>query len=513
MTVTQHRSPAFLGIDAGTTSVKAALFDLEGNLLALDRQEYQIETPGPSVVELDAEVYWRACCRAVQSAIDKSGLSANEIKALAISSQGETLIPVDREGVPTRKAIVWLDSRAAKEAEAIGHAFDVDELYHRTGQPESTAIWPAAKILWLRQHEPQVFARTARFLLVEDFLLHRLTGEYVTECGIQTSSLMLDIQQRRWWTPMLDLIGVSSNQLGCLLEPGQVVGPLCSAGAEATGLSAETVAVSGSLDQTVAAVGAGNTLLGLVSESTGGALAEVVTLAEPVFDPQRRVPCHCHAAPHTYCLLPWGQTAGMALRWFRDQFFVTEHERTSDGGVSVYDRMTHLARQVPAGSEGLIALPHLEGAACPEFNLAARGVFFGVSLRHTRAHFVRAIMESVAYMLKSHHHIIKELGVTASEFRSMGGGARSDLWLQIKADVLQKPVRRVAVEEAACLGAAMLASVAVGAYGDLERAAAAMVHLGDTFWPDASVRPAYQEGYGRYLELYRRLEPMFGAGR
>jgi len=499
----------FLGIDAGTTSLKAAIFDLGGQLLAIDRQEYQLVTPSPSRVELDAEVYWEACCRAVRNAISKSGLDAEGIKALAISSQGETLIPVDRVGTPTRNAIVWLDNRAVEEAHLIGRQFEVEQAYRTTGQPEAVPTWPACKILWIRRNELQVFARTARFLLLEDYLLYRLTGQFVTEYGLQTSSLMLDIQNKRWWEPMLDFIGVPPDRLGRLMEPGQVVGPISKKGAEATGLSTGTVAVTGAMDQALGAVGAGNIVPGIVTETTGGALAILVTLDKPRFDPQCRIPCHYHARRDTYCLLPWGQTAGMALRWFRDQFFHLETQVARDNGLDPYDLMTQMAELVPAGCDGLTVLPHLEGTACPEFNPAARAVFCGATLRHTKAHFVRAIMESVAYMLKKNLDIVEELGVTVDEVRSMGGGARSDLWLKIKADVLQKPVTAVEVEEAACLGAALTAAVATGFFADLEEGVSQMVCLRETIEPARDHREAYHDGYSRYLELYDRLAPMF----
>jgi len=498
-----------LGIDAGTTSLKAALFDEAGHLLAVDRQEYDLLTLPNSWIELDPEVYWQACCSAVRRAVAASGVAAKDVRALAISSQGETLIPVDDEGKPTRQAIVWLDNRAARAARLLAREFAVEEVYQVTGQPEVTPTWPACKLLWLRQNEPDVFARSAKFLLVEDYLLYRMTGEFVTEYSLQTSSMLLDICKKHWWDVMLEYIGVSPSQFGRLIEPGESVGHLSRVGADAMGLSPETLAIGGALDQTMGAIGAGNCRPGIVTETTGGALAVVATLEMPRFDPWRRLPCHYHALPDTYCLLAWGQTAGMALRWFRDQFYQAELEAARDAGVSAYDIMADMAKETPAGAEGLVMLPHLEGAACPEFNPNARAVFYGVALRHTRAHFVRAVMESVAYMLRKNLDIAGYLGVDLAEIRSMGGGARGDLWLQIKADVIQKPVRRVLVEEAACLGAAMLCAVATGVYEDLAEATSHMVCVGETFEPDSGKRAVYEERYEEYLELYDRLKPMF----
>jgi len=328
---------------------------------------------------------------------------------------------------------------------------------------------------------------------------------------LQTSSLLLDIQNRRWWQPMFDFVGVAPERLGRLMEPGAVVGPLSREGAAELGLTTHTLAVTGAMDQAVGAVGAGNVVPGIVSETTGGALAIVVTLDRPLFDPARRVPCHYHARAGRYCLLPWGQTAGMALKWLRDQFFPLEAEAARAEGRDPYDVMTAQAAQVPAGSDGLVVLPHLEGATCPEFNPAAKAVFYGATLRHTRAHFVRGIMEAVAYTLKRNLGIVEQLGVGVKQIRSMGGGARSDLWLQIKADVLQKPVAAVAVEEAACLGAALLGATATGHFASLDEGVARMVRLREPVQPDPANAEIYAQSYVRYLELYERLAPMFRA--
>jgi len=363
--------------------------------------------------------------------------------------------------------------------------------------------------MWIKRHEPEVFAQTAKFLLLEDYLLYRLTGQFVTEYSLETSSMLLDIAHKHWWLPMFELIGITPEHLGRLCEPGTPVGPVSAVGADETGLSTHTVAVTGAMDQIVGAVGAGNIAPGIVTETTGGALAIVATLERLVFDPHGRVPVNYHARPDTYCMLPWAQTAGMALRWFRDRFYGLETQVALASGLDPYELMTRAAQGVPAGSEGLVMLPHLEGAFCPEYNSAARAVFFGATLGHTKAHFVRAVLEAVAYVLKRNLDLLEDFGIPVREVRSMGGGARSDFWLRIKADVLQKPVRTLEVEETACLGAAMMGATATGHFGSLEEAAAEMVRLRETIEPGTSDLGAYQQGYARYCELYERLAPMF----
>ena len=501
--------PYFLGIDAGTTSMKSALFDESGRMLAVARAEYELLTPAPTIVECDAETYWRACCAVVRQVVAQSGVAPAEIATLAISSQAETLVLLDAAGMPTRRVIVWLDNRAVDEAAAIADHFGTEEMFRISGQPEVVPTWPACKILWVKRHEPAVFAATAKFLLLEDYLLYRLTGEYVTEMALQSDSLLVDISTRQWYQPMLDYLGVGSEHFGRLVEPGASIGRLDPQGAAEAGLDRSTLAVAGALDQTIGALGAGNLRPGLVSETTGGALAVVATTDRPYFDPDRRLPCFYHARPGLYCLFPWGQTAGMALKWFRDEFFAVEAVVAKQAGLDAYDLMTAAAGCVPPGCDGLTVLPHLEGAFTPEYNPQARAVFFGATLRHGRGHFVRGLMESVAYMLKSQLDLVEGMGFPVTEIRSIGGGARSPLWLQIKADVTGKTIRTVTSEETACLGAALLGAVATGCYADLETASVAMVQLDRIIEPSVIHSAAYAAGYARYGELYERLAPLF----
>ena len=498
-----------LGIDAGTTALKAVLFDREGRALGRVSQEVQLLTPAPDRVEVAPQRTWQACCQCTRRLLQETGIPPREIAALAVSSQGETLVVVDEAGQPLRPAIVWLDNRSQAEAAAIAARFGVEATFQVTGQPEIVPTWPATKILWLRRHEPQVFARAHKFLLLEDYLLFRFTGRYVADPCLLSSSLLFDIRRQTWWPEMLDFVGITEERLPEVLGSGQPVGELTAAAAQETGLWPGTIAATGGLDQALAALGAGNTRPGTITENTGGALAVVATLDEPLFDPQRRIPCHIHALPDTYYLLPWCQTAGLALRWFRDVFGAEEREAAQRSGADAYDLLTAAAAQVAPGSEGLVALPHLAGAACPEFNPAARGVFFGVGLHHSKPHFVRALLEAVAYMLRRNVEILEELGVAVREVQALGGGARSGLWNQIKADVLGRPVTTLATEEAACLGAAILAGTAAGFYPSAAEAAHSLATVRDRWQPHPAHKPAYDHGYQTYVRLYERLAELW----
>ncbi len=504
---------ALLGIDAGTTAMKAVLFDLEGRILGQSSREYDLDTPYPDWTQLDADVYWRACCDATRDALAAAGHPPEDVAALAISSQGETLIMVDDCGDPLFPAIVWLDNRATEEAALINDHFGSAEVFAITGQPEIVPTWPACKILWLQRNFPLVFNRVARFLLLEDYLVFRFTGRYVAEKGLHTSSLLLDVGRGCWWPEMFTYLQISSQQMGSLLEPGQIVDHITPAAATQAGLTPATIVVTGSMDQTAGAVGAGALQPGTVTESTGGALALCAPLSGFILDPQQHIPTHYHALPDAYCLVPFGQTAGMALRWFRDRFCLAEREVACRLAVNPYELLTAQAEKIPPGSEGLVFLPHLMGAASPEFDSAARGVFYGLSLRHGQGHCLRAILESVAYMLRKNLEIVESISGPVGELRALGGGARSRFWLSIKADVLQRPVIPVAVKESSSLGAAMLAGAAVGLFSSLEEASTRMTRLAEPVLPDAQTAPTYERGYQEYLDLYATLAPMFQRSR
>jgi xylulokinase len=294
-----------------------------------------------------------------------------------------------------------------------------------------------------------------------------------------------------------------------LKHSGQPVGTITPQAARETGLATDTVVTVGPLDQVAGAVGAGNIAPGIVTETTGAALAICATVDAPTYDPGKRFPCHTHAITGKYILLSWVPTAGMALRWFRDEFGRQEQLQAREAGTEAYTLLCEQAASVPPGCEGLVMLPHLSGAACPEFNPRARGVFFGFTLGHTKAHFTRAVLEAIAFLLRSNLSLLVEHGVPVTEVRSLGGASRSDLWLQIKADVIGKPIVRLAAEEAAALGTAILGGVGIGLFGSVADACSRMVSTEKRFTPNPANREVYDRQFERYRELYDALVGLF----
>ena len=498
----------FLGLDAGTTSVKAALFDRQGRCVGIGREEYQLSTPIAEQAELDAEIYWQSSVNAIRTAIRQAGVNPAQVRAIAVSSQGETTIALNDQGVPLRPALVWLDNRSVSQAERLAARFDRQEVYEITGVPEIVPTWSAPKILWIRENEPAIFAQARKFLLVKDYLVYRLSGEYATDGSIACTSLLYDIRRHQWWAEMLDAVGISPNQLPTITRPGEAVGKLTSPAAEALGLGAQTLVINAGMDQAVGAIGAGSITPDIISETTGAALVIQVTTPYPEKRSQHRIPLCVHSLPDLYVYEPMLPTGGMAFKWFRDSFGDFEIQAAKESGRDAYELLNEMAAQVAPGCDGLVMLPHLMGAFSPEENQAARGVFSGFTLGHGKGHFVRAILEGVAFNLRQILAALNQAGYHFSEVRTSGGGSRSSLWNQIKADVSGLPIVTLVNEETALLGDAILAGVACGVFSTAAEACAQMVSIKERIQPDAN-RAAYEKAYQRYYNLNQCLGPYF----
>jgi len=499
----------YLTFDIGTTSVKVVLFARDGRVVRKVIRNYALATPAMNWYEADPEMYWDAVVTGTREILASTGVSPREVRAISGCSQGETVIFLGADGRPVRPALVWLDLRARAESDELATLATRDELYRVTGQTDFDPTWSAAKVLWVKKNQPEVFRKTTRFLLVEDYITWRLTGRACSTPNLLSSSLFVDVHAHRYWDKFVNYLGIS-DRLPELLEPGDLVGTLSGAAAEELGLEKTTSVVKGAMDQASSTLGAGNIFPGIVTETTGSVMGIGVTAAR--FEPGKivRLPYQPHVLPGSILYLPYVQTAGSAYKWWRDRFCQDEVRQAGDLEAA-YELMNTLALNVPPGSDGMVFLPFLAGAGQPENDPDARGVFYGLTLLHGKGHCARAIMESIAYLLKKILADFVRAGVEMNEVRSMGGGARSDLWLQIKADVIGLPLVRMEEEETSTLGAAILASVRCGDYPDIASAADAMVRLGRRFEPDPKSAPVYEQAFALYNELYRALAPVFHA--
>lgn len=497
-----------IGLDLGTTALKIALFDRNGKIIAVSTQEYSLLTPKTDHVEVAPQTYWQSFKNGLADLRQKTQFDLKEIKALGFSAQGETLFFLDKNGNPLRNAIVWMDNRAQEEAQQLKKRFGDETCFKVTGQVSFEPCWPASKVLWVKNNEPEIFSQIDKVLLIEDYFIYKMTGEYIAEGSLLTSTTYWDINTKDYWPEMLDFIGLSREQLPAIKESGEVVGALNNEVAKELGLSPETKICTGALDQAAGAIGVGNVTEGGFSENIGAALAICVPVKEPIFDPNRNMPLHYFIQKDMYMVHTF-TTGGMTLKWFRDVFSQSEKAIAELLGTDAYDLLSQEAASIPPGSEGLTMLPHLTGSLAPDVNSKAKGVYFGFTLKHTRAHFVRAILEAIGYIIRRNIDALANMGIDVTEIRSLGGGSKSAVWNQIKADITGKTLITVDCEESACLGAAVLAGKAIGMFPDIEMACQEMINEKERFEPNPENQAVYDRGYEHYKKLFKDLESMF----
>ncbi len=497
-----------IGLDLGTTALKIALFDNKGKMLAVSTQEYALLTPQVNFVEVAAETYWDAFKAGLAEVKKAYPIQKDDKAALAISAQGETLLFLDADGRVLRNAIVWMDNRADEEAKMFKERFGDDACYRVTGQVSFEPCWPASKVLWVKRNEPEIFAKTAKFLLIEDYFLYRMTGEFCTEGSLLCSSTYWDIIHKCYWQEMLDFIGIREEQLPKVVESAEVVGKMRPEVAAELGIPCEVTVCSGALDQVACAIGAGNIREGMFSETIGAALAICAPVSHPVFDPNGKMPLHYFALPDTYMIHTF-TTGGMTLRWFRDKFCSEEMAVEAAGAGDAYDLLSKEAASVPAGCEGLVMLPHLQGSMAPDVNAKAKGVWFGFTLNHRKPHFARAIMESLGFILRRNLEALKSMGIEVKEVRSIGGGSKSPVWNQIKADINDVTLVTVKSKEAGCLGAAILAGTATGIFSSVADATDNMIEIKDTYHANPADKAVYDRNYEMYCNLFHDLGDCF----
>ncbi len=504
-----------LGVDIGTTAIKASVIGEDGRIFGSCTSEYPLTTLPTGEVEADLELYKKAFGEAVKGAVSASGADVKDIRCVGFSSTAETPLLLDENFEPLCKVIAWMDTRGVKEAEYLTRHFSREDIISKVGFDSVYAIHPVSKILAVKNKHPQVFEKTRMFAQIKDYFVWELSGRWVTDHSLASDHGFFDITNRRYWQEMLDFVGIDRRYLPELVQPGTEIGRITPRAAEKYGLDPDTMINVGAFDQGCGAIGAGNIRPGIASESTGSALVTVATIDGLSPGSDGKVPTLCSGVPGKYMYQPYC-TGSMIMKWYRDAFCAAEKQVEAETGLSAYAQMDGLAAAVPAGAEGLIMLPYFQGSGIPELNENASGVFYGVNAGHTRGHFIRAIMEGLAIALRRMLECEKALGASASEIRSLGGGARSRVWCQIKADVLGIPVKVLSnSENTPCMGCAILAGAANGIWPSIEYAAQRFVSVKETFVPNAENAEIYAKTYAKYVEITKALDPTFrreGAG-
>lgn len=498
----------FISLDLGTSNVKGAAFDVYGNEIAFESIEYNLYTPCNGFVENDIDTYWSKVLLILNNITKKLGKRKKNVRSISTCSQGETIVPVDKKIIPLCNAIVWIDTRSTAEAIEISNNFNLKEMYERTGYPLVDPSWPATKVLWLRKNKPNLFKKTYKFLLLEDYIIYKLSSEIIGEASVYNSSYYYDIKKFEYIDSMLDFIGAKRELFPNVVSPGTIIGKITQDIAALTGLSKSTKVVIGALDQVCGAVGVGNVIEGMVSETTGSTFAMIISTKEYFTNYNYKIPIVLHAVPDMYCLMPYSPTGGMVLKWFKDKFCAVESKFANHTGTSVFRIIDELALTVPAGSEGLLLLPFLTGTSFPEYNADARGVFFNFGINHEKRHFIRSILESLGYIMRNVLEEIKALN-NVEKILSAGGGAASKVWSQIKADICGVKLEIPEYIETALLGSAILSMRALNFYNSLESACKNIIKTKDSFIPNIENKEVYDKCFKKYKNLYLCVEKLF----
>jgi xylulokinase len=478
--------------------------DQTGKVVGSGSEEHQpFLSPRPGWAEQDPLDWWRACGSAVRKALRSSHLSAEEILCVGFSGQMHGAVLLDSGDDVVRNAIIWCDQRSEAQSNELSDLFGREALIRLTSNPPLTNF-TLTKLLWVRETEPKNWARVAHVMLPKDYVRFRLTGERATDVADASGTLLLDVANRKWSIEVLGKAGIDPALLPALYESSQMCGKVSAAGAEATGLRMGTPVVAGAGDQAAGAVGMGIARAGAVSATIGTSGVVFAATDRPALDPEGRLHTFCHAIPGRWHVMGVTQAAGLSLRWFRDRFGVTTAERTN-AGSDPYDLLAEEASSAPAGSEGAFWVPYLMGERTPHLDPNARAALVGLTASHTRGHLIRAVMEGVAYSLKDTFTIFDEMHIPVTSIRLGGGGARSQLWRQIQADVYGHEVELVAAEEGAAYGAAILAGVGVGAWSSVDEACDRVVQVASRLAPDQAVSKTMQNSYRTYRKIYPAL--------
>jgi xylulokinase len=489
-----------LGIDVGTGGTRAVLLDETGRVLGAATAEHAaMASPKVGWAEQDPRDWWRAACSAIRECLTKARTSGREISSIGVTGQMHGLVLLDAQGEVLRPSIIWCDQRTEAQCEAITERMGMPRLIELTANPALTGF-TLPKILWVREHEPEVWSRTRAVLLPKDYVRYRMTGALATDVADASGTLLFDVVKRRWSVEMREAFGVGAELLPKVFESSEITGRVSRDGANATGVREGTPVVAGGGDQSAGAVAMGIVRPGEVSATIGTSGVVFAATSSPVREPQGRVHTFCHAVPGRWHVMGVTQGAGVSLRWFREQFGTGKNGRTQS-----YDELAAEAATVPAGADGLLWTPYLMGERTPHLDPHARGALVGLTAQHRRAHVIRAILEGVAFSLRDTLTIFRDLNVPVRSIRLGGGGARSLVWQQIQADVYGMPVDLVGVDEGPAYGAGLLAGVGTGVWASVDAACETAVHVAKRIDPIVANVKLMDTQYEEYRKIYPAL--------
>ena len=488
----------FIGIDSSTTATKAILVDESGKVVGVAASEYSFETPKPLWSEQHPKLWWDATVASIKQVLADAGIDPADVKGIGLTGQMHGSTFLDENGDVLRPALLWNDQRTGAECDEIRDKLGKSNLIQITGNDALTGF-TAPKILWVKNNEPETYAKIRQILLPKDYVRYKLTGTYATDKAGGAGTLLFDVKERTWSNEVVEALGIDPAWLPPTHEGPEVTGTVSEAAAEATGLKAGTPVVGGGGDQAAQAVGVGAVEPGIIALTLGTSGVVFASAAEPFIEPDGRLHAFCHAVPGRWHMMGVMLSAAGSLRWYRD---------TVAPGVGFDDLLAPCA-DIPPGSEGLLFLPYLTGERTPHPDPLARGAFVGLTVRHTQPHMTRAVIEGVAFGLRDSFELMKSAGlVDIKQVRVSGGGAKSPLWRQILADVLNVELVTINTTEGAAYGAAMLAGVGAGTWPDVDTAANECVKLTGSTAPQPDAVEKYEAVYAQYRKLYPALKEL-----
>lgn len=497
-----------LAHDLGTTGNKATLYNREGALVGSAFYGYETEFVHTSWAEQNPEDWWQAVCISTQNLLHQYRVQPDEIAAITFSGQMMGCVPLDQHARPLRKAIIWADQRAVEQERWLGERISPEDVYQITGHRLS-ASYSLCKMLWLRDHQPDVYRDTYKFVHAKDAIIARLTGQFVTDHSDASGMNLYDLAAADWSGPIIEAAGIDPSKLPELHLSIDVVGHVLPEVAAEVGVAAGTPVVIGAGDGMCASAGAGAVEDGSAYNYIGSSSWITVTTSAPTFDPESRTFTWAHIVPGKFSPCGTMQMAGGSYQWTRDQLCLPEKQAAAALNISPYELMNLGAEKSPPGANGLIYLPYLLGERSPRWNTKARGAFIGLTVRHTRADMVRAVLEGVTMNLRVILESLRAQGAQINAMRVIGGGARGRFWNRIMADVYGVPVQRLAIlEEATSMGAALAGGIGVGLYPDFSMIYS-MNRVVEEIQPDPAAQAVYARVYPIFEAAYHALVPVY----
>ncbi len=499
----------FLGIDIGTTGVKALLVDSTGKILATDTKSYPLSTPQAGWSEQNPDDWWEATVRGIRSVVKKSKISPDSICGIGLSGQMHGAVLIDKNGKVLRPAILWNDQRTFKECEEIEKsAGGQKKLIKLVANPALTGF-TAPKILWVRKNEPSIYRKIKKILLPKDYIRFKLTGVVATDLSDASGTLLLDVVNRRWNKSLLKKLRIDEDLLPPCYESPEITGFITARSAKLIGLPEGIPVIAGAGDQPAAAIGAGIVKKGILSATIGTSGVVFAYTDTPTYDPEGRVHTMCHSVPGKWCIFGCMLSAGGSLRWFRDTLGQPEKEKSKQKNIDPYDLLMKNAQKSSPTANGVIFLPYLTGERTPHKDPFARGVFFGLSLSTDRNDLIRAVVEGITFGMKDQIDIMRKLGITPREIRLLGGGAKSQFWCKLQADIYNTKVSIPKITEGSAFGAAILAMVGTNTYSSVKEACRKLIKTTKTYSPTPKTIQIYQSQHKLYNLIYSNLKSTF----